>query len=363
MQEVILLTQRPLLIKNSIRPVLDAFLQWSPLMSRLQIAGSVLYSDLKPASSASVEIWELDDLPGGSNDKILNRTTDAYGQFSGLSSEWNDAEGKAWGVPIPDVMRLEFIVKVDGKSHKGPFLLLNGKGTPIILPFGPPKPISKSERELVQIIYLSSGYTGNELALYDFIENSSAALAATLLGPVYNCIRVIRGNDATLTNFKKELTAATSASSAGAVDVMFNVHGATDSIPLKDGNHTIANVQTCLSSIPPVLRKKFRAVFSTACFGASHLNMWRQVGFDVACGARGIYADSASSFAPMLGKWATEGTFGEAIQLANSLGGPSDAATIAYYNINGKPSSANQVNSRRSVIGPDTTRIYSKPLS
>jgi hypothetical protein len=332
-------------------------------MAQLQIAGSVLYSDLKPAPSASVEIWELDDGPGGRHDKILSRTTDAYGRFSGRSSEWSDAEGFVFSVPIPDLLRLEFRVTVDGKSHTGPFLLVNGQGTPIVLPFGPPKPISKPARELVQIIYLSGGYTGGELSLYEFIENSSQGIAATLLGPVYNSIRVLRGNDATLAKFKSELTTAASASSAGSVDVLFNVHGATESIPFKDGDHTIADVQASLTSIPAALRAKLRAVFSTACYGEKHLNMWRQVGFDVACGARGVYADSASSFAPMLGRWATEGTFGEAIQTANSLGGPSDAAAVAYYKNAGKQANAAQVNSRRVITGTDTTRLYSKPVA
>jgi hypothetical protein len=331
-------------------------------MSRLQIVGSVVYRDLKPAEQVSVEIWELDSAPGGRDDKILTRTTDAYGRFSGLSSEWNDSEGNAWGVPMPDLMNLEFRVSADGKSHKGPFFLVNGKGAPIVLPWEAPKPITRSKRELVQIIYLSNNYTGAERVLYDFIENSCEALVATLLGPVYNGIRVIRGNDATLSNFKSELMAATSLPSASAVDVMFNIHGATDQLPFKDGSHDIATVQKSLNSMPISLRKKFRAVFSTACFGSSHLNMWRQLGFDVACGARGIYADSASSFAPMLGKWATEGSFGEAIQLANTVGAPSDSVAITYYTKSGKPATANKVDSRRLIIGPETTRIYSMPV-
>jgi len=330
-------------------------------MSKLQISGTVFYGDSTPVPSAQVEIWELDNLPGGKHDKILSRTTDAYGRFSGLSSEWNDAEGKAWGVPIPDVLNLEFRIAVDGKSHKGPFVLINGQGAPIVLPFGPEKPIAKAARELVQIIYLSSGYTGAERALYDFVENSSQGLATALLGPVYNRIRVLRGNDATLAKFKDELTAAASGNGVGAVDVLLNTHGDKQEIPFKEAGYNVTAVQTSLLSIPAAARKKFRAVFSTACFGETHLNMWRQVGFDVACGARGIYADSASTFAPMLGKWATEGSFGEAIQLANSVGPPSDAAARAYYNINGPQSFAAQVNSRRVIIGPDTLRIYSKP--
>ena len=330
-------------------------------MSRLQISGTVRYSDLTPVQGAAVEIWELDNLPGGNHDKILTRTSDADGSFSGLSSEWNDAEGKTWGVPLPDVLNLEFRVAVDGRAHKGPFILINGQGAPIVLPFGPQKPIAKAARELVQIIYLSSGYTGAKRALYDFVENSSQGLATTLLGPVYNRIRVLRGNDATLAKFKDELAAAASGVGIGAVDVLLNTHGDNQEIPFFDGTYSVAAVETSLLSIPSTARAKFRAVFSTACFGETHLNMWRKVGFDEASGAKGIYADSASSFAPMLGKWATEGSFGEAIQLANTVGPPSDVAARAYYNVNGPQAFAAQVNSRRVIIGPGTTRIYSRP--
>jgi hypothetical protein len=71
-------------------------------MAKLQISGQVLYNNLTPAPNAHIEIWELDLGPGGVNDKILSRTTDDQGRFSGLSSEWEDREGVAsLGSPCP----------------------------------------------------------------------------------------------------------------------------------------------------------------------------------------------------------------------------------------------------------------------
>ena len=127
-------------------------------MAKLQISGQVLHNDLSPAANATVEIWELDLGPGGSNDKILSRKTDAQGRFSGLSSDWADREGTAWGVPVPDILNLEFRVKLeDGRTHKGPFITTHGTSVPIVFPYPPPKPVQKPNRDLVQVIYLSDG--------------------------------------------------------------------------------------------------------------------------------------------------------------------------------------------------------------
>jgi len=333
-------------------------------MSKLQIAGSVVFSDLTPAAAASVEIWELDLGPGGQNDKILARTTDQFGRFSGLSSEWNDADGRVFGVPIPDILNLEFRVQVDGQNHKGPLILVNGQAAPIVLPFGPRKSVGKAARELVQVICLSDGWSGQERAMYEFIELSSRGIAATLLGPVYNRIQVLQGNDATLAQFQAALSRAAASAGTAAVDVLLNLHGSDQqTIPFKEAEYSVAAMQTALSGIPAPLRRKFRTVFSTACFGETHLGMWTGVGFDVASGSRGIYADSALSFGPMLGRWASEGTFGEAIQLANTVGLPADAAARAFYQAHGPAGNASCVNSRRAIVGHETTRIYSTPVA
>ena len=114
-----------------------------------------------------------------------------------------DREGVAlFGVSVPDILNLEFRVSVDGKTHKGPFVMGQGTSVPIVLPFGPSKPVSKSQRDLVQIIYLSDTYTGGERALYQFIEASSEGVVSAGLGQQYRHIHVLKGDDATLAKFK-----------------------------------------------------------------------------------------------------------------------------------------------------------------
>jgi hypothetical protein len=331
-------------------------------MAKLQISGQVLYNNLTPAPNAHVEIWELDLGPGGVNDKILTRTTNDQGRFSGLSSEWEDREGVAvFGVSVPDILNLEFRVSVDGKTHKGPFVMGQGTSVPIVLPFGPSKPVSKSKRDLVQIIYLSDTYTGGERALYQFIEASSEGVVSAGLGQQYRHIHVLKGNDATLAKFKSALQTAGNVAGVAAVDVMFNTHGSSDKVHFKDGAKSTTTVKDSLNGLSAGVRAKFRAVFSTACFGATHLNMWTNVGFSVACGSAGIYADSAVSFAPLVDKWASEATFAETVQLANSVGDVADNVSKAYYNANGKPDKAARVDSTRSIGGNGQVRLYSLP--
>lgn len=334
-------------------------------MAKLQISGSVYYSDMTPAPNATVEIWQLDLGPGGSNDRILTKTTNNQGIFSGLSSNWDDGEGVVFGVHLPDLLNLEFRVKVDGQNHKGPFLWASGTSIPIVLPFGPPKPVTKAKRDLVQVICLSDDYTGAERALYDFIEASSEAIAALALKNQYRKIHVLKGKDATLAKFKATLQLAANASGVAAVDVLLNTHGHTKRVVFHDGSKKVADVKSALLGLPASVRKKFRALFSTACFGKTHLDMWTSVGFDCADGAVGTYADSAVSFAPMLAKWAAESTFSAAVQAANAadIGNVADNLAIAYYNATGQPDHAAEVDSTRAVAGIGSTRIYTLPAA
>ena len=332
-------------------------------MAKLQISGQVLYNDLSPAPNAEVEIWDLDLGPAGANDRILTRTTNAQGRFSGLSSEWADREGTVWGVPMLDILNLEFRVRLDGKTHRGPFIMTNGTSIPIVVHWGPPKPVQKANRDLVQIIYLSDEYTGGKRALYQFIETSTEAIVAAGLGLQYRKIHVLKGNDATLDKFKNTLQAAANSDGIKAVDVIFNTHGHSNKVVFKDGAKTMSSVETSLNGLPAGVRAKFRALFSTACFGNTHLDMWTSVGFSCACGSAGIYADSAVSFAPMIARWASEGTFAEAVQVANAadFGNVADNLAKDYYNSIGEHDLAIQVNSTRTISGNGQIRIYSLP--
>jgi len=332
-------------------------------MARLQIRGQVSYNDMTPADGVEVRIFDLDIGPGGANDRILTKTTDGQGRFSDLSSEWADREGVVHGFNLPDLMNLEFRIAVGSKSHKGPFLWIAGASIPIVLPFGPPKPVTKAKRDLVQLICLSDGLTGAERTLYEFIEASSEGIVATVLGPRYRKIHVLKGDDATLANFTTALRTAANSTGVAAVDVVLNAHGLTDKLVFKDGQKTTNVVKSALTALPAGVRSKFRAVFSTACFGETHLSMWRDVGFSVGSGSEGIYADSAASFMPFVAAWGAEMTFAASVQAANlaDVGNVVDGLAIAYYNNINRSEDADEVDSTRSVAGNGQIRSYSVP--
>jgi hypothetical protein len=337
-------------------------------MSTLQVNGRVFYADMSPASNVSVKVYDLDLGPGGARDLILTKTTRADGSFSGQTSNWNDREGRIKVlfkmVDLPDILNLHFEVAAAGRNHSGPLIVVNDNAAPIILPFGPPKPVSKNNRELVQIIYLTEEtYRGTERLLYDSIELASGGLVSGILTNDYKMVHLIHGRDATLQKLKDTLIAAGSSGTTTAVDLIVCTHGNDDNLYFFDGGKTTADVQRVLGSIHENIRSKFRMLFSTACYGETHTNMWRNVGFDCASGAEGIYADSEVSLTPFLHAWETEKTFTESINIANraDVGNVADELAKAYYRAQQRNDTANDINSNRVVRGNGNLRIYSVP--
>lgn len=329
-------------------------------MARINVNGSVFYNNMTPAEQVEVQIIEIDAT--GGNDKILTRTTDSLGKFSGRTSEWKDSEGFG----LPDVFVLQFKVITPVGTHTGPFVLTANGSVPIVLPFAPFKPVGINNRELVQITYLSDGLTDpGEILLYDFIESGSNALVDTYLAPQYRRISRLTGNQATLTNLVSKLNIAASRSTTLAVDLVVCTHGGSRSkLYFKDGEKTSTEVkEAILLGIPENLRTKLRMVFSTACFGNTHNAKWIQSGFKVASGSLGIYADSEASLIPFLNAWKNEENFEVAIQRSNDgdIGNVADNLAKAFYQSKGKPELADQVDSTRVIRGNRYIRIYTSP--
>jgi len=333
-------------------------------MSKLMIHGQVLYDNATPASGATVTIRDLDGLDSKEDDRILRQTCDANGRFSGAGN-WEDREGNVLGVDlVPDILRLAFRAKADGRTHDGPFLRIDkARSAPIVLPWGPPKPVPKSKRELVQIILVSNGYVGGEKALYEFIEVATEGLTRSILGGSYRNITFVKGANATLEGLIKALTEAARPSGVEAVDLIFSTHGSTDKVVLAEGPMRESVLGEALSDMPEAVRAKLRMCFSTACYGETHTDTWLAAGFTDAAGARGMYADSAVSYAPFLTAWAAERSFREAVAAANAadVGDIADSAARAYYLAQGKPEKAADIDSTRYGRGGGASRIYTTP--
>jgi hypothetical protein len=336
-------------------------------MSRLQIKGTLLYADNTPVVNGNVKITDL-DLIDNNHDLILSDNSNNWGTFSGLSSEWKDTEGKIFGIKTPDILNLQFRATVNGRTHQGPFFLIGNNSVPIILPFNAPTPVSKPQRELIQIITLAKGLTDLDKVLYEFIEQQAQDIVHNKLGDLYNRVHVLFGADATFDNFCSRLDSVTESTNVKAVDVIYNTHGYPNRLYFHDspGGGTkedvfITEIQQKLSATQ---RNKLRMIFSTACYGQSHLNAWRAVGFKVASGSEGIYADSAVSFGAFLDQWAGKKTFGMAVNNANNAIGSNqaDAFASAWYTVRGFRSFAAQVDSDRVISGNNDLRIYSTPV-
>lgn len=334
-------------------------------MGILNLRGQVKYADLTPVANIRIKIRDLDLGPGGGNDLIFDKVTRADGTFSGLSSEWVDREGVIrvgfFEQNIPDILNLEFEVE----GHKGPYVRVGNNSVPIILPIGHPKPVTRDNRELVQIVFLAEAKMPlAEEALYSIIETGSAAVVDTFLGNDYKTVHRIQGANATLAKFKEKLILAGTSANTKAVDVVFCTHGLTNGLAFADQTATLGTLQTMLLSISPAIRSKFRMVFSTACYGDSHADTWIAGGFACVSGSEEIYADSQVSFAPFLHSWETNNTFSGSIATANNAD-PLDLAdniAKAYYrSMPAVAGLANQINSNRIVTGNGDVRIYSKP--
>jgi hypothetical protein len=342
-------------------------------MPGIPVSGRVQYLDGTPAGEVVLKLYDLDLGPDGLNDLIFTKTTRPDGTFSGITKEWNDREGKIKvffkDVDIPDILNLQFEVITPNGNHKGPFISLNSTSAPIILPIGPPKHVQRNNRELVQIIYLSGSYNGAEKLLYDFIEIGSGELVRTKLENDYKMYHRIHGNDATLQKLKDTLIAAGSSSTTTAVDLVVCLHGNSDKLgfyvndPSKKNTEKVTNdaIKTALLQIPANIRKKFRMLFSTACFGQTHLRMWNEVGFDCASGSLGVYADSEVSLLPFLNNWEREKTFAESIKASNDadVNNVADEIAKAYYRSVGKD--ASEIDSTRVTRGDGSVRIYTTP--
>ena len=332
-------------------------------MAKLTVSGKVIYNDATPAGGVTVAIRDLDGLDGREDDCILRTVTDAAGRFAG-SGDWKDREARVLGFEVPDILRLVYTANQDGQTYQGPFLRIDDAlSAPIVLPRGPRKPVDKSKRALVQIILVSNGYAGAERALYEFVEVATEKLTRSILAGSYRTVTFVKGENATLRGLVDALVMAARPTSVEAVDLIFSTHGSTSAVTFAEGLVSEDDLRRALLAMPAEVRTKLRICFSTACYGATHVDTWRAGGFSDASGAKGIYADSAVSYAPFLTAWAAELTFAEAVAAANAadIGDIADKAARRFYDIQGRPAAAAAIDSTRAREGEGFTRIYSMP--
>jgi hypothetical protein len=224
--------------------------------------------------------------------------------------------------------------------------------------------ISKSQRNAVIFVANLAQGSSLEQAFYNVVQFAAATIAQGSLGPTYNHVTTIQGNNATLAQLYAALKAEANRSGSKAVDLIFVTHGLSNEVLFSDGKKSMTTVSSAITeNLDSTQRSKLRIVFSTACFGASHRTAWTNAGFKTVSGSAGIYADSATSYPAFLGSWVIGTKFSDAVAVANAADPlrVSDNAAKAWFNSKNKPDLANQVNSVRSVRGTGTLTINLMP--
>lgn len=226
-------------------------------------------------------------------------------------------------------------------------------------------PVQADGRVLVQLVTLPPGRPA-ERSLYRAVEWGADWWARVLLRGAYRQRMLLRGEAATVSALVAALAEATAGPGVRAVDLAIHPHGTTERLVLADGLVDVGDiVRQVRAAIGDVQRHRLRAVFSTACFGASHLDAWLQAGFVVATGARGIYADGATSVPVVFRTWAARRSVEQCVQWSNSdpTRHAQDALAARYYGWTGRPGDAARVDSTRVAGGAGAVTVETDPAS
>ncbi|MCA8973809.1 MAG: hypothetical protein KDC98_03770 [Planctomycetes bacterium] len=198
---------------------------------------------------------------------------------------------------------------------------------------------------------------------YNLVEFGAEAAALTTLAGKYASITVVKGGNATRARLPSTLLTVASNPTINTIDLLFVTHGLSNRVYFSNTDVTIGTVANDIrNAVPWTLRRKFRMVFSTACYGESHRSGWMSAGFEVVSGASRIYADAALSYPAFLIAWANNMTFGESVAMSNLVDPTRTQDQIAKMLLNswGYPQWWD-VNSLRQTSGRTWLRIWQRP--
>lgn len=186
--------------------------------------------------------------------------------------------------------------------------------------------IDKEDRVLVVVSELQTHGPQNLRSLYRIIEDLTQVSTSVILGDDYKRIHTLSGANATLANFKSKLQTLSKDPSIQAIDVIFSLHGATDKVYFREGGvemSTLLNEVTATSGSMnaaqiSTMKRKLRMIYNLSCFGKSHNNEFRSMGFDVSVGSIGVNANSEAEYASVLTQWSFNWKFMDTFNVTNT---------------------------------------------
>ncbi|MBN2090704.1 hypothetical protein JW964_13920 [candidate division KSB1 bacterium] len=222
--------------------------------------------------------------------------------------------------------------------------------------------IEKNERDLLVVSFLYKGEDQRLGWLYKFLEESAVDLAKLYLGLHYRKIHVLEKSQVTYLNFIDNITNLASDREIKALDVFLHLHGGNGKLTFyeKTPENKLDIKLYRTSEISKTLReknlnRKLRILYSTACFGQSHLHDFIYAGFRVACGAISVNANTAIEYPLFMTHWLSNSTFSTSVMAAHQLDGIMTKVQDEIANGQGFP----DANSFKIILGKGYTKITS----
>lgn len=230
--------------------------------------------------------------------------------------------------------------------------------------------VSKNERALLIVSELDQRGDPALGNLYRMLEGATIEVPRAFLGGQYGTIQVLANRDVTIQNFRQALRTLAGNARIKAIDVIVALHGTTNRLAFEDGTVDTENLASffdvratpALAARTDLTRGKLRLLYSTACFGRSHIDDWLAVGFDAVIGAYGVNANAEVEYPSVLGQWALGQAAFNALTATNvptSLA-VTDGPLVMAGRLSG--SFLQHVNSKKSFGGLKQTNIKSDPV-
>lgn len=187
--------------------------------------------------------------------------------------------------------------------------------------------VPPTQRALIIVNELDSTGIPELGPIYSTLENLTDVLPnLPILRSGYAEIHMLRNAAATLVNFRAVARGLANRPEIAAIDVFMVLHGRSEKLKFRDGLVRLSNMQEFMLQTGSFaegltvsrMKRKFRMLYSTACFGASHRGEFRNMGFDAVSGAVGVNANAEVEYPSFLARWRAGQSFGSAIGATNS---------------------------------------------
>jgi len=186
--------------------------------------------------------------------------------------------------------------------------------------------VNTAERVLVVVSELQEHGPQNLRGLYTVLEELTGVQTQVILGASYGRIIYLKRDQATLANFRSTLLGLAANNSIKAIDVIMSLHGGSGRLYFREGRVNVEDMtQTVVAAstttqkiLVSKMKQKLRAIYNLSCFGRSHNQAFRDMGFDITVGSNGVNANSEVEFTAVLASWKFGSTFKGAFDATNS---------------------------------------------